>query len=84
MSLRGGRTSRRHLHRTAFGAVQVSNLLALEKARLTSFAALWEIASGKERPRKDIVSLVGEETYIFTNRFLFIEHLCYNGGLRTD
>ena len=55
MSLRGGRISRR------------SNLLALEKARLTSFSALLGIASGKERPRNDIVSLVGEGTYIFTN-----------------
>jgi hypothetical protein len=55
MSLRGGRISRR------------SNLLGLEKARLTSFSVLLEIASGKERPRNDIVSLVGEGTYIFTD-----------------
>jgi hypothetical protein len=55
MSLRGGRTSRR------------SNLLELEKACLTGFSALLEIASGKERPRNDIVSLVGEGTYIFTD-----------------
>ena len=64
MSLRGGRVFRRHLR---MHAVQVSNLLELEKARLTSFSVLLEIASGKEHPRNNIVSLVGEGTYIFTD-----------------
>ena len=36
----------------------------IEKIR---FSALLGIASGKERPRNDIASLVGEGTYIFTN-----------------
>ena len=63
MSLRGGRTSRR----SVAVAPWRHNLLELEKACLTGFSALLEIASGKERPRNDIVSLVGEGTYIFTD-----------------
>jgi len=62
MSLRGGRISRR-----LRSILQGSNLLGLEKARLSSFSVLLEIASGKQRPRNDIVSLVGEGTYIFTD-----------------
>ena len=40
MSLRGGCFSRRHLHRTAFGAVQVSNLRLYERIVLPSKQAI--------------------------------------------
>jgi hypothetical protein len=48
----------------------------LKKPVKSGFLPFLEIASGKERPRNDIVLLVGEEVYIFTNPKHLQESMC--------